>query len=286
MKKTKYIAQTLAVATVTLLSVSTAKAQEVKYSISDGGLESFNLSYNYGPGTANDDSVSGALAGGIAITKQAGGSMPGGFPASYVTVCTDIGGTVYEGSTYGYDLDSFANQVGIRPEWGLNAYDGTLGGQLPIEQGEAIQNAAQLFYAHYSVLSGSSTTDKAALQLAVWAAVYDTSYGGTVAPIATTLGSGVGGARFAVSSGDSAAISEADSWLSVLNGTYTYTGNLLFPDPNTTQGNGDGEPVQELMMRTTDATPVPEPTTLIAGALFVLPFGASTLRFLRKNRTA
>lgn len=33
-------------------------------------------------------------------------------------------------------------------------------------------------------------------------------------------------------------------------------------------------------------TPVPEPTTIIAGALLLLPFGASTIRFLRKNRTA
>jgi len=30
--------------------------------------------------------------------------------------------------------------------------------------------------------------------------------------------------------------------------------------------------------------PVPEPTTLIAGALLLLPFGASTLRILRKSR--
>ena len=33
-------------------------------------------------------------------------------------------------------------------------------------------------------------------------------------------------------------------------------------------------------------TPVPEPTTMIAGALLLLPFGASTLRMLRKNRMA
>jgi hypothetical protein len=32
-------------------------------------------------------------------------------------------------------------------------------------------------------------------------------------------------------------------------------------------------------------TPVPEPTTMIAGALLLLPFGASTLRILRR-RTA
>jgi F0F1-type ATP synthase assembly protein I len=29
---------------------------------------------------------------------------------------------------------------------------------------------------------------------------------------------------------------------------------------------------------------VPEPTTMIAGALLLLPFGASTLRILRKSR--
>jgi hypothetical protein len=32
--------------------------------------------------------------------------------------------------------------------------------------------------------------------------------------------------------------------------------------------------------------PVPEPTTMIAGALLLLPFAASTLRMVRKNRTA
>jgi hypothetical protein len=33
------------------------------------------------------------------------------------------------------------------------------------------------------------------------------------------------------------------------------------------------------------AVPVPEPTTMIAGAMLLLPFGASTLRSLRKHRT-
>jgi len=32
--------------------------------------------------------------------------------------------------------------------------------------------------------------------------------------------------------------------------------------------------------------PVPEPTTMIAGALLLLPFGVSTMRILRKNRAA
>jgi hypothetical protein len=32
--------------------------------------------------------------------------------------------------------------------------------------------------------------------------------------------------------------------------------------------------------------PVPEPTTMIAGAMLLVPFGASTLRFMRKTRKA
>jgi hypothetical protein len=35
-----------------------------------------------------------------------------------------------------------------------------------------------------------------------------------------------------------------------------------------------------------DTIAVPEPATLIAGALLLLPFGASTIRFIRKTRTA
>jgi len=37
---------------------------------------------------------------------------------------------------------------------------------------------------------------------------------------------------------------------------------------------------------TSDADVVPEPTTVLAGVLLLLPFGASTLRILRKNRKA
>jgi hypothetical protein len=37
---------------------------------------------------------------------------------------------------------------------------------------------------------------------------------------------------------------------------------------------------------TTGFASTPEPTTILAGALLLLPFGASTLRVLRRNRTA
>jgi hypothetical protein len=49
--------------------------------------------------------------------------------------------------------------------------------------------------------------------------------------------------------------------------------------------DGDNPWVQppQAMTATFDVTPVPEPTTIIAGASMLLPFGASTLRILRKK---
>jgi len=287
MNKTKYIAQALALAAVSVLGVGAAKAAMVEYQIGDGGLESFNITYNYGLNL--NTTIGGALAGGIAITKVAGGSQPTGFPSTYTTVCTDIGGTVYLGSTYGYDQASFAGQKGIDPNWGLDAYDGKYSAALLSgEQGKAIQNAASIFYNNFTDLRAGTATQKAAVQLAVWAAVYDTDLSGSVEGITYNSSTGnysFSGGRFQVTSGDQAAINLAASWLKGLTGGSTYTGDLLYPDP-TYQGNADGAPVQELLIRTQDAAPVPEPTTMIAGALLLLPFGASTLRVLRRNRTA
>jgi hypothetical protein len=44
--------------------------------------------------------------------------------------------------------------------------------------------------------------------------------------------------------------------------------------------------IQDTYSQNIQILAVPEPTTMIAGAMLLLPFGASTLRILRKNRTA
>lgn len=279
MSRKRRIKEALALAAVACLAVGSLKAAMVDYQIGNGGLEDFDLTYNTSSGNTT---INGALVGGIAITMVPGGTASSGLPATYTTVCTDIGASVYLGSTYGYDLTTFAGQSGIRPNWGYDAYNGHLNAaDLATEQSEAIQNAAEIFNTHLGVLSGSSTTDKAALQLAVWAAVYNTGLNGQVNGITQSGGNyNLSSGRFTVSAGDQAAINEAAGWLLSVNGAYTLNGYLLFPDPNTPQGNGDGLPVQELLL------PVPEPTTMIAGALLLLPLGARTLRFLRRNHPA
>jgi hypothetical protein len=50
--------------------------------------------------------------------------------------------------------------------------------------------------------------------------------------------------------------------------------------------DGVGPAAQRAFIDDVNLVPVPEPTTVIAGALLLLPFAASTLRFMRKTRVA
>lgn len=313
MKTSGYISRTLAAAVLGCLSFSAAKAQQVDYTIvnSEADLETFNVSYNSSGYNTLNNNIGGALTGGIQIALATGANQHGtsiaGLPSSYTTVCTDIGASVYLGSTYGYDLDTYAHRTGVDPAWGLDAngnfsVTGTAqGAALPAslllgEQQAAIQNAAHIFYNNLSTYDNTThsggiagtPSQMAAVQLAVWAAVYDTTINGNVA-VTLTGSSGsqtLSGGRFSVTGADQAAIVGAYNLLTGLTGNYNLTGNLLFPDPNNTQGNGNGEPVQELLMQSGLGTPVPEPTTMVAGALLLLPFGLSTLRMLRKSPAA
>jgi hypothetical protein len=69
----------------------------------------------------------------------------------------------------------------------------------------------------------------------------------------------------------------------------TYNGGSqygLWDDFNVGAG-ADASPIAQYeFLGTFTATPVPEPTTVIAGVLMLLPFGASALRMLRKKVVA
>jgi hypothetical protein len=195
-------------------------------------------------------------------------------PSSYVTFCTDVEGTLYLGQSYQYNtpLVSFNGQTGLSPAWGDGSKDGSAA--------KAIQNAAFLFYNYGQITTaGATTSQRAALQLAIWAALYNTTAGGAVT-----------GNRFSVSGADTAAIAEANGWLASLTGNYDYAGYLLYPS-QTSGVNADGEPPQELLVAAADPEPdlptatLPESPTVIAGALLLLPLSASIFRILRKKQT-
>ena len=126
---------------------------------------------------------------------------------------------------------------------------------------------------------GDQSQRAAALEFAIWTALYDSQgygeLGGTLWSAPTSQ----------MGSGAHSTLSYYNGYLSSLTHpgltSPLYTGNIL-------EGQGIGAGAssgqsQEFFML---GTPIPEPTTMIAGALLLLPFGASTLRFLRRGRVA
>jgi len=195
------------------------------------------------------------------------------------TFCTDVG-VWWRNDTY--SAVTFTGQTGVAPKWG---YD-TVGDGASL----AIQNASWLYNKVFEANltqfvnpDGTQTAQQVensvAMQFAIWGALYDGKSDGSGQ---TTLGFGSG--RFQVvgntSFGGSGMITIADGYLTSLNaartsGFTTYNDTWLKPNDGDSQG-----------MLYNSLTPVPEPTTLLAGALLLLPFGASTLRLARKNRAA
>ena len=232
----------LALGLVAACAAGETKAAFVDYTIGDGGLVGGFTGILDG---TSIDGGAGFLAGGILLYNTSGGP---GLPSTYTTLCTDIGGTLYLGSSYGFSAPAPFAPFGIDPpQWGAGPGFGAA----------AIQNAAQLFYQYGifgGVLSGSDANAKAGLQLAVWEALYDTG---------NVLGVGGGaGTRFQITGGNATAIADANADLLGLTGLYNYPGYLLIPDPL----NQYGKIGQELLIDAGAFTPAPEPGTYAAAA--------------------
>ena len=273
MRKSKYWVQTLAVALAVAGAANQARATLYKIGGTVGtDLQSgWNLNID-----GNQDGGGNALVGNIKLIPDTGSTIN--------TVCLDVRGTVYLGQKYDFLTKSFNGQDGLNPNWGWGNGPGNpaLTPAQKVIASAAIQNAAYVFDKHSLVLTGTSLSDKAALQLAVWEALYDT--GNLLGYSFATTGAAATAGRFEAS-GSSLAVATALDWLTAdlgLDGKKShkqYSGDLLQP-----WLNGSANTAAQEMMGTLAA--VPEPSTIIAGALLLLPFGASTLRFVRKNRAA
>jgi hypothetical protein len=254
---------------------STAQAT-ISYQISNGGLETANVTFD---GT----SYNGILAGGIGITST-GGS---GGPSSYVSLCTDFMGSLYLGNTYTYNSPvsiSSSGLTGIAPVWGADNSGKSAGSADLTSATYGLDNAAQLFYNNISVLTSGTTDQKAALQLAVWTALYDTTSVGAVT-----------GSRFGFNVASAAGSLAATLIGELVNPTSSsYVAppvGLLVPSPATAANgnNPDGAPPQELLVALptptpVPPTPVPEASTVITGALLLLSFGVCSLKSFGKSR--
>jgi len=241
------------------------------------------------PFTVKMDGTSyGEVYAATMVMTKTGGAVS--MPASFDTDCVDFLGNVDPLVTYGYGNPlGFANQGGLDPSWGANPTTGTAqqrAAQKTLNEAAAIQAAAYIFYTfglHAGYLTApvngthgtTGIEEQEALQLAIWDALYDTTAGSR--PLYNS-------GRYVITGGLTGTTGTAISSLiqTMINSVphpdnVSYTGYLLSPSP-TFQ---DGATGQEVFY---NVTPVPEPTTIITGGLMLMPFCASTLRFLRKKR--
>jgi hypothetical protein len=201
-----------------------------------------------------------------------------GVPNPLYSICLSPAGLL-DANPHTYTIETFATaNPGIFPAaWA----SGVVGG---VQQLWGIQNASYLFNTfgmkiinNTSGQAGDQNAQSAALEFAIWTALYDsTAYGklgGTVwtAPTSqmdpsTTL---------ADYNADLKALTTATS-------IPLYTGNILEGTGAPGDGAGAGDDQEFLVL----GSPIPEPTTVITGALLLLPFGLSAARMLRKRRQA
>jgi len=251
---------------------ATLPPADVSYTV--GGtsdlLQFDNIDFTVGTKTTIYNNV---YAGGIQISQPSGSKDA--LPNNYISICTDFLGSLYVGSTYKFlgSAVSMSSASGIDPVWNNKTL--------------AIANASYLFNTEGDLGSGGlgtgnkagiSVEDMAALQLAVWMVLYDTGSNGKVTWNSSS--------EFYISStsGDSStaaqAVGLACQWVANLNGTYNNIDSILEPDTKLGyQGNPDNEYPQELMYSS-----VPEPATILAGILLLLPLGVTTIRNLRKSQ--
>ncbi len=185
-------------------------------------------------------------------------SSPGGLESSWNTVCLSPGGEIS-----GYESVTEENFGTASP------------GQFPSSWSpDGIYNAAYLYNTYIS--SVNNATQGTALALAMYKALYDSTGYGTLDAHGNSLSSG----SFQATGLTSTMSSDYLSYISAVNtvninsGNY-YVGSLYYVGSDPTTGTG-----QEFILT---GIPIPEPTTLIAGTMLLLPFGASTLRFMRRS---
>jgi hypothetical protein len=267
MKDSRYLKQPIALASVLAIGISTSLTAKAAIALQ------YTDSGTYAEAGFSPDS-GGYINGNDLIGIYHFNVNPvGALPNPFYSVCLSPAGLL-DRDWHDYTTISFQQaNPGIFPNaW---KYGTGPGGT----EYWGIQNAAYLWntYGMSIVNSASSAATKndqsAALEFAIWSALYNsTGYG----HVNTGTGSGVWHPN-----GLNATIQGYfDSDLAALNGTQgnipLYTGDILRGVSYNTLGQQ-----QEFFSL---GTPIPEPTTMVAGALLLLPFGASTLRILRKKR--
>jgi hypothetical protein len=277
MRKSKLLVQSLALASAVVLGGSPSAWATVDMTFTwSGSLWQANYSATY---------INTADAIGIYAFNTSPAIGVGNPPSStFYSVCLSPAGLLNT-DKHTYDVKPFGGGTGANP--GIYPSSWAWNGSGPNPQYWGVQNAAYLWNTFgmkivnntASAYTGNQSSAAAALEFAVWTALYNSiGYGQLGTP--TTYWAAPTGQMDSTTRGfytaDLLALTSAGSSIP------HYTGNILEGQGAITGGANSGQSQEFFML----GTPVPEPTTMVAGALLLLPFGASTLRFLRKNRAA
>jgi hypothetical protein len=182
-----------------------------------------------------------------------------------LTFCTDVGVDWNMNST-AYIAKTFATSSGVAPQWSANP--------------QAIQNVAYIYNKIFLPLEAGkqlNANNSAGIQLAIWKVLYDTTSKGTLDSASlATAGNYFTAGNFQASGFGSGGIPDADAYLTQLENARSpgaafpfYTEMWLDPTGNNSQG---------LIY-----SAIPEPATLVAGAMALVPLGAGGFRILRKR---
>ncbi len=265
MKLTKATKLLLATATLTTAAFSSPAALSY-LDIGYYGGNTFNIS-------AQGTTHNGTIASAFSATRTGGDPLPNGHPNPFITFCLSLNATLSQGYWQsGSFSDALATDSGA-----------------PVRQGVAsLQYAAQLYETYAGGNSsgfsgvimpsggwGSATSaqkaEGSALQLAIWEVLYEYHSTGAFDVMS--------GSGFGITSSANPITTRANAML----------GSLTWDSPDTSLSttfwnaanlDGSSRGSQDLIG---PLAPVPEPTTIIAGALLLLPFFASTLRIRRKH---
>ncbi len=184
------------------------------------------------------------------------------------TVCLDVGITL---ASTEYMLVNPAGLDGINPDWG---------NPVTSEQAAKALNAAAYLVQASGIKTAANQTAEnfQALQLAVWETLYD--YDAAYNNAATSFDNG----RFTVQSMWSVSGNpNAKAKTYIQNVINAKNSALGVPEMKFQVLRPKNDNSQELFFDFGSITVVPEPTTYLAGALLLVPFGVSTLRLLRRK---
>jgi len=221
------------------------------------------------------------LIGIYQFTVAPGGSPSLGTPY-YATCISPLGSLSTTPATYNEDTFAQAEPGTNPPKWA---------GAPGVDGGYGIQNANYLYQKLASTIiagakatGGNNAADDAAgaaMALAMYTVLYNSTdygkYNNAYAALGGTMGPFQITGRLANNATVYGDYKNDLALVKSMNSTEAVAGGVLVPKVSSGQ---------ELILigGYQNGSPVPEPTTIISGALMLLPLGASTLRILRKSR--